>query len=50
MSVSVQAAGVELLDEEEGTSDRQVVSVHSCSPVPGAAHSGFQGPCVHVGE
>lgn len=48
MSVSVQAAGVELLNEEEGTSDRQVVSVHSRTPVRGAAHSDFQGLCVCV--
>lgn len=48
MSVSVQAAGVELLNEEEGTSDRQVLSVHSRTPVPGAARSDFQGLCVCV--
>lgn len=41
---------MELLNEEEVTSDRQFVFAHSCTLMPGATKSYFQGQCVCENE
>ena len=45
-----RTAGVELVNEEEVTSDRQFVIAHSCTPMPGATKSYFQGLCACENE